>query len=29
VALGGNSENQEMAERLWSVSTDLVREFLT
>lgn len=28
VALGGNSENPEMAERLWAVSTDLVREYL-
>ena len=28
VVLGGNSENAEMAERLWDVSTDLVREYL-
>jgi WW domain-containing oxidoreductase len=28
VALGGNSENPEMAARLWAVSTDLVREYL-
>jgi WW domain-containing oxidoreductase len=28
VALGGNSENLEMAAQLWAVSTDLVREYL-
>jgi len=28
VALGGNSEDAAMAERLWSVSTELVREYL-
>lgn len=28
VSLGGNSEDPEMAARLWSVSTELVREYL-
>lgn len=28
VALGGNSENTEMAARLWDVSTELVKEYL-
>jgi NAD(P)-dependent dehydrogenase (short-subunit alcohol dehydrogenase family) len=29
VAIGGNSENRELAARLWTVSSDLVRQYLT
>jgi NAD(P)-dependent dehydrogenase (short-subunit alcohol dehydrogenase family) len=28
VAIGGNSENRELAARLWTVSSDLVRQYL-
>ena len=28
VVIGGNSENPELAEKLWQVSADLVREYL-